>query len=63
MKILAPLISLDKRGIVRLAAKVGAPLSLTWSCYAGLKKPCGRCDSCKLRAKGFSAAGVEDPAR
>lgn len=61
--ILAPLKTLDKKGIVRLAEKVGAPLELTWSCYAGGSRPCGRCDSCKLRAKGFSQARLEDPAR
>ncbi len=62
LKVLAPLLRLDKKGIVRLAAKVGAPLSLTWSCYAGGTRPCGRCDSCQLRAKGFREAGLEDPA-
>lgn len=62
LKVLAPLLRLDKRGIVRLAAKVKAPLSLTWSCYAGTSRPCGRCDSCQLRAKGFREAGAEDPA-
>lgn len=62
LKVLAPLLRLDKKGIVRLAKKVGAPLSLTWSCYAGGSRPCGRCDSCQLRAKGFREAGAEDPA-
>lgn len=62
LKVLAPLLRLDKKGIVRLAAKVGAPLELTWSCYAGGSRPCGRCDSCQLRAKGFREAGAEDPA-
>ena len=62
IRILAPLLRLDKKGIVRLAEKVGAPLRLTWSCYAGGSRPCGRCDSCKLRAKGFAAAGRGDPA-
>lgn len=62
LKVLAPLLHLDKKGIVRLAKKVGAPLSMTWSCYAGGWRPCGRCDSCQLRAKGFREAGVEDPA-
>ena len=61
LKILAPLALLDKKGIVRLALKVRAPLELTWSCYAG-SVPCGRCDSCKLRAKGFREAGANDPA-
>lgn len=62
LRVLAPLLRLDKAGIVRLARKVGAPLELTWSCYAGAARPCGRCDSCKLRAKGFREAGRPDPA-
>lgn len=62
LKILAPLLRLDKKGVVRLAAKVGAPLNLTWSCYTGGARQCGFCDSCKLRAKGFSEAGLTDPA-
>lgn len=62
LKVLAPLLSLDKKGIILLARRLGAPLRLTWSCYAGGGRPCGRCDSCKLRAKGFDAAGAEDPA-
>ena len=62
LKILAPLLRLDKKGVVRLAENVGATLHLTWSCYAGGKKQCRRCDSCKLRAKGFREAGLTDPA-
>lgn len=62
IKVLAPLLRLDKKGVVLLARKVGAPLSRTWSCYAGGRRPCGRCDSCQLRAKGFREAGVLDPA-
>ncbi len=62
LKILAPLLRLDKKGVVRLAQKVGAPLRLTWSCYEGGARPCGQCDSCKLRAKGFAEAGLPDPA-
>ena len=60
--ILAPLMKLDKAGIVRLAYKLGVPLGWTWSCYRGGRRPCGRCDSCKLRAQGFAQAGVDDPA-
>jgi len=62
IKLLTPLIRLSKAGIARLARKLKAPLELTWSCYLGGRKPCGRCDSCKLRAKGFADAGMKDPA-
>jgi 7-cyano-7-deazaguanine synthase len=62
LKVMAPLLHLDKKGIVELARRVKAPLKLTWSCYAGGASPCGRCDSCQLRAKGFREAGLEDPA-
>jgi 7-cyano-7-deazaguanine synthase len=62
VKIETPLIALSKAEIVRLAVEVGAPLEHTWSCYEGGERPCGRCDSCLLRAKGFAEAGVADPA-
>ena len=57
-----PLIDLSKADIVHLGIEVGAPLELTWSCYFGGPTPCGVCDACRLRAKGFAEAGVEDPA-
>lgn len=60
IEVLAPLMRMSKTDIVRLAAKLKVPFELTWSCYAGGKKPCGHCDSCKLRAKGFAEAGVHD---
>lgn len=60
IEVLAPLMHLSKAEIVKLAASLNVPFELTWSCYAGGKKPCGRCDSCKLRAKGFEEAGVHD---
>jgi len=62
IKILTPLMRMNKADIVRMAVKLRAPLRLTWSCYAGGKYPCGKCDSCKLRAEGFKRAGVKDPA-
>jgi 7-cyano-7-deazaguanine synthase len=62
LKVLAPLLKLDKEGIVRLARRLAVPLELTWSCYRGGRRPCGRCDSCKLRAKGFAKARLADPA-
>jgi 7-cyano-7-deazaguanine synthase len=60
--VLTPLVDLTKAGIVRLGLNIGAPLGLTWSCYRGDQHPCGTCDSCVLRAKGFAEAGVADPA-
>lgn len=62
IKIVAPLLKLSKAQIIKLGNKLGAPYQLTWSCYSGGKRPCGNCDSCLLRAKGFKEARVEDPA-
>ena len=62
IEVLAPLMRLSKAQIVQLGAKLNVPFQLTWSCYAGEDKPCGHCDSCKLRAKGFEEAGLQDPA-
>jgi 7-cyano-7-deazaguanine synthase len=62
IQIETPLIAMSKAEIVRAAVAAGAPLAHTWSCYAGGDVPCGRCDSCVLRAKGFAEAGVMDPA-
>ncbi len=62
IRIETPLIDKGKADIVRLAIEVSAPLDRTWSCYGAGPTPCGRCDSCTLRAKGFADAGVPDPA-
>lgn len=62
IKIIAPLLKLTKCQIIKLGINLGVPYNLTWSCYSGGKKPCGTCDSCLLRAKGFREAGVKDPA-
>ena len=58
-----PLIRMTKAQIVRLGVKLKVPYALTWSCYTGLQRMCGQCDSCRLRQKGFAAAGIKDPAR
>jgi len=60
IKILTPLIRKTKAQIIRLGKKLGVPYELTWSCYAGGKRPCGKCDSCVLRQKGFVEAGYSD---
>lgn len=62
IKIFAPLLRLSKKQIVLRAIRLGVPLKKTWSCYRGGVRPCGRCDSCLLRAKGFEEAGIKDPA-
>ena len=61
IKIHTPLIRKTKAQIVRRGIKLGVPYEFTWSCYAGRRRPCGTCDSCVLRAKGFAEAGIEDP--
>jgi 7-cyano-7-deazaguanine synthase len=60
--VITPLIDMTKAQIVRRGVDLGAPLELTWSCYRGNDTPCGDCDSCVLRAKGFSESGIADPA-
>jgi 7-cyano-7-deazaguanine synthase len=61
IKVKIPLIKKSKAGIIRLGARLGVPFSLTWSCYKGNRFPCGECDSCYFRAKGFKDAGIKDP--
>ncbi len=61
MNIETPIIHLSKGEIVQWAQKLNAPLESTWSCYRAGPGPCGTCDSCILRAKGFEAAGRPDP--
>jgi len=60
----APLAQMSKAGIVRAAAELGLDAGATWSCYDPTPAdwPCGVCDSCRLRAKGFTEAGLTDPA-
>lgn len=71
-KIHAPLISLTKAGIIKKGISLGLDYAQTWSCYdpqevtekrvsSSVFVPCGRCDSCVLRAKGFREAGLSDP--
>jgi 7-cyano-7-deazaguanine synthase len=61
IEIRTPVIELNKASIVALGAKLNAPLDLTWSCYAEETRACGVCDSCALRLRAFSEAGVVDP--
>ncbi|MCB4792293.1 MAG: 7-cyano-7-deazaguanine synthase QueC [Elusimicrobia bacterium] len=61
IKVNAPILKFTKSGIVKLGLRLGVPYRLTWSCYQGGKKPCGVCDSCKFRKKGFGQAKASDP--
>ena len=63
LSIHAPLIDLSKADIIRTGSALGVDYSLTVSCYQADQggHACGVCDSCRLRAEGFAAAGVTDP--
>jgi len=63
-RIHAPLLKMTKGDIVRRASELGVDLGSTLSCYdpAAGGVPCGRCDACLLRARGFRDAGLPDPA-
>jgi 7-cyano-7-deazaguanine synthase len=63
LQIWAPLQHLTKAEIIRRGAALGVDYGLTHSCYDPTPdgRPCGSCDSCRLRAKGFEEAGVADP--
>ena len=63
LRIVAPLAELDKAQIVLRAGTLGVPLGHTHSCYdpTDTGMPCGHCDACILRARGFAGAGIEDP--
>lgn len=63
IKIHTPLIKMSKTEIIKKGTELGVDFSLTHSCYDPLPSgnPCGRCDSCILRLKGFHDAGIKDP--
>jgi len=64
LNIHTPLMHLSKADTVKLMAKLGRLdwYQYTHSCYEGVTPPCGKCPACKLRQKGFEAAGIPDPA-
>ena len=65
VKIETPLIAMSKADIIRRGYKLGVNYARTVSCYQAddRGRACGRCDSCRLRRKGFSDAGIDDPTR
>jgi 7-cyano-7-deazaguanine synthase len=59
VRVETPLIKMTKEQIIALGIKLKVPYELTWSCYAGGKVPCGMCDSCRFRAKGFAHPSIK----
>ena len=57
----APFVSLTKADVVKKGLELGVPYALTWSCYEGGEKPCGKCGTCIDRQKAFEKNGVIDP--
>ncbi|WP_405304904.1 7-cyano-7-deazaguanine synthase QueC [Methanobrevibacter sp.] len=60
IKIEAPAIDLNKEEIVKLGLEVGAPMEISYSCYAGREKHCGVCESCMRRKRAFKKLNIED---
>lgn len=57
----APLIRMNKAGVVREGLRLGVPFEMTWSCYEGGERPCHRCGTCIDRENAFKANGTVDP--
>lgn len=62
IKIEAPFVNIPKSAVVKIGLSLKVPYQLTWSCYEGGDKPCGKCGTCIDRAAAFAANGVSDPA-
>ena len=61
LEIVAPFISLTKAQVVKKGLEIGVPYELTWSCYEGHEKACGKCGTCIDRKAAFELNGVTDP--
>ena len=61
VKVIAPLLMMNKAEVVKIGLDLNAPYELTWSCYEGGDKPCGKCGTCIDRIKAFESNGVIDP--
>ncbi|KAF0675166.1 7-cyano-7-deazaguanine synthase QueC [Profundibacterium mesophilum] len=59
----APYVHVPKSEIVRDGARHGTPFEMTWSCYKGGERHCGRCGTCVERREAFELAGIDDPTR
>ena len=61
IQVISPFCDMTKTDIVKLGAELGVDYSLTYSCYKGGKKHCGKCGTCTERKESFEQAGVKDP--
>ena len=61
IKLLRPLVHMDKGDIAKRGAELGAPLERTWTCYKGGEKHCGKCGACTERREAFAKHGLDDP--
>jgi len=61
VRIVRPLKQMTKPEVISLAARLGVPLELTWSCHSDGKEHCWKCDGCRARRASFTSAGVPDP--
>lgn len=61
VKLFAPFSHMDKAAIVKLGVQRGMPFEMTWTCYEGRERPCGKCGACVERAEAFMEAGTNDP--
>lgn len=61
VKVIAPLLMMNKAEVVKTGLDLNAPYELTWSCYEGGEKPCGKCGTCIDRMNAFKANGTVDP--
>ena len=58
----APFVNMTKADVVKTGIELNVPYDLTWSCYLGDDKPCGKCGTCIDRQKAFMENGIKDPA-
>ena len=61
-ELVAPLVNMNKAQVVAEGLRLKVPYELTWSCYEGGDKPCGKCATCLDRAKAFEVNNIKDPA-
>lgn len=61
IELLSPFMNVDKTEIVKIGKRLNVPYELTYSCYKGEDRHCGKCGTCYERREAFNDAGVEDP--